>query len=59
VGGSESRKRAANAFGTFTGYAESLKEDGMVKTNLAGEDMVGLDPVEIYSCFSDLDFERH
>ena len=40
IGGSESKKRQRNAFGSSTGYAEQLKAEGMVKYNQYGEDML-------------------
>jgi len=38
VGGAESKQRQKNAFGTFTGYADSLKEKGMMDVDEYGED---------------------
>jgi len=40
VGGSESKLNAKNAWGTSTGYADSLKKKGMVEYNEYGEDML-------------------
>lgn len=40
IGGSESKARQKNAFGMMTGYADKLKEEGMVELNEYGEDML-------------------
>ena len=40
LGGAESKARQRNAFGKTTGYAEKLKEQGMVEYNEYGEDML-------------------
>lgn len=40
VGGSESKLNAKNAWGTSSGYADSLKKKGMVSYNEYGEDML-------------------